>query len=206
MDVLFFYTLICLTLLSSFLVIYSKNPVHSALWLIFSFLNASGIMILLGAEYIAMILIIVYVGAVVIMCLFVIMTLNIKFIPKKISLSKSIFFSLIFFSILCLFLLNKPRVSSEYYKGVNLITSNISHYYNNFTAHNIGKMLYTQFFLEFQIAGIILLISIVVAIFLSLRSNSGTKGQDMLSQIAVKKKDRLELVDIDKKSGVIYHD
>ncbi|AAU04233.1 NADH-quinone oxidoreductase subunit J [Rickettsia typhi] len=179
---IFFYLFTTLIIISSLCVVLSKNSVYSVLWLIFTFINAAGLMILLGAEFLAMLLIVIYVGAVAVLFLFVIMMLDINFnqaITKlRENLSLSIFITLIMFVDLVI--------------TVILSTKNINHSSNiSFAIANnisntkaIGSVLYTDFMLPFQMAGLILFVAMISCITLTLKKRERVKYQDIRKQLS----------------------
>ena len=196
------YSLMAIILILSILVISCRNPVHSVLFLIFTFFCAAGMMILLEAEYIAMTTIIVYVGAVVILFLFVVMMLDIDTKSLKTSMTKvkpyAIFSVLVF---LCMFIyaLYKSKVSydiigGDHGKNLKLFDNSLRY---------IGAKLYTDYIFEFQVAGFILFLAMIGSITLILRkSKNNVKKQDVIEQVMRNKEDSLELVDVESRSGV----
>ena len=196
------YSIMTIILILSVLVISCRNPVHSVLFLIFTFFCAAGMMILLEAEYIAMTTIIVYVGAVVILFLFVVMMLDVDTKSLKTSMIKvkpyAIFSVLVF---LCIFIyaLYKSKISYNiiginHGKNLNLFENSLRY---------IGTKLYTDYIFEFQVAGIILFLAMIGSITLILRkSKTNVKKQDVMEQIMRSKEDSLELVDVKSRSGV----
>jgi NADH-quinone oxidoreductase subunit J len=184
---LFFYLFAILIIISSVMVIISKNAVHSVLWLIFAFCNGSGLMLLLGAEFLAMMLIIIYVGAVAILFLFVVMMLDLHVAEPIFNRKRNIFFGIIiamimFSDLVLIILLSTKSIdldqnSSSFYK----IPSNI----DNVTA--IGNVLYTDFILPFQTAGLILFVAMIACITLTISPKIGIKRQNSAKQLAKNK-------------------
>ena len=160
------------------MVITSKNPVHSVLFLILCFFNTSILFILLKAEFLAMVLLIVYVGAVAVLFLFVVMMLDINISRFRESFSRylpiGLFVGLVIFFELILIIR-----SSEFF---STITSNDNTTFLENTLE-IGKVLYTDYFLLFQLSGIILLVAMIGAILLTLRKREGVKKQNIYQQI-----------------------
>ncbi|MFQ3306772.1 MAG: NADH-quinone oxidoreductase subunit J [Candidatus Midichloriaceae bacterium] len=192
------YFLEALILLSSVLVILKKNPVHSVLFLMFAFFCSSGIMVIFGAEYVAMILIIVYVGAVVILFLFVVMMLDIdvKELNKQNKLSiVSVILSLIFIAIIA-YAASKSAIFAEFKVNCcNEMPVNV--------VKSIGKVLYTDYILEFQLIGLTLFLVMIGVISLVHEESKKTlKRQNITSQILRKKSDSVKLVDVKFGEGV----
>ena len=169
------------TISSAVCVIFASSSVHSVLWLILSFISAAGLFILLNAEFLAMLLVVVYVGAVAVLFLFVVMMLNAD--PKK---TKTKFSNFVPVGILTAFVIFLElgvvfggwRFSEELY--INSAPSNLIIDDNTVS---LGNILYTNYFLPFQIAGIILLVAMIGAIILTLSKRDGVKRQDVLDQI-----------------------
>ena len=184
------------------MVITSRNPVHSVLWLIFTFCNASGLMVLMGAEFIAMMLIIIYVGAVAVLFLFVVMMLDIKFSEMKAIVSAN--FSLAFIIAALLFI----DLTVIILLGTKIITPDIAS--NNIFAitdeignsYHIGNLLYTDFILPFQTAGVILFLAMVASIALTMRLRPGVKRQNVAMQMARNKENSLSLAKVETGKGV----
>ncbi|ADE30354.1 NADH:ubiquinone oxidoreductase subunit J [Rickettsia prowazekii str. GvV257] len=179
---IFFYLFTTLIIISSLCVVLSKNSVYSVLWLIFTFINGSGLMILLGAEFLAMLLIVIYVGAVAVLFLFVIMMLDINFnqaITKlRENLSLSIFITLIMFADLVITIILSTK-NINYSSNISFaIANNISN------TKAIGNVLYTEFMLPFQIAGLILFVAMISCITLTLKKRDRIKHQDIRKQLS----------------------
>ncbi len=190
--IFFFYLFAILALVGSAGVITSRNPVHAVLWLIFVFCNTSGLFILLGAEFLAFILIIVYAGAVAILFLFVIMMIEIKFsnftvVNKYIAFNTPV--ALIIAFILISDLSIVIFVSFQNYKStfVNNSISNVN---------LLGRVLYTDYILPFQLAGVILFIAMVGCIVLTLRKRLGVKRQNHLTQIERSRDTSIKIVKV----------
>lgn len=190
--VIFFYLFATLIIISSFLVVFSKNPVYSVLWLIFAFCNGSGLMILLGAEFLAMMLIVIYVGAVAVLFLFVIMMLDMHFAEAIIQTKKNLLLSsivalIMFVDLVLIILLGTKNIHFEPNTSL-VIAANISN------AHAIGRVLYTDFILPFQTAGIILFVAMISCITLTMRRRSGVKRQDINMQNSKNKANSIVMV------------
>ncbi|AFC70314.1 NADH:ubiquinone oxidoreductase subunit J [Rickettsia amblyommatis] len=178
---IFFYLFATLITISSLCVVLSKNSVYSVLWLIFAFINGAGLMILLGAEFLAMMLIVIYVGAVAVLFLFVIMMLDMHFnktiTQLKENLALSIFIALIMFADLVIIILLGTK-NINFNSNVSFaITNNISN------TKAIGSILYTDFMLPFQMAGLILFVAMIACITLTLKKREGVKRQDISKQL-----------------------
>ena len=196
---IFFYLFALLIITSSLMVVLSNNPVYSVLWLIFAFCNGSGLMILLGAEFLAMMLIVIYVGAVAVLFLFIIMMLNIQLTETIRELKKNILIS----SIIALIML-ADLVLIICLGTKNIVLSNIdlpiaSQITNT---HAIGRVLYTDFILPFQTAGLILFVAMISCITLTIRHRSGVKRQDVSEQNAKNKENAILMVTPDIGKGV----
>ncbi|AFB31261.1 MULTISPECIES: NADH-quinone oxidoreductase subunit J [spotted fever group] len=178
---IFFYLFATLITISSLCVVLSKNSVYSVLWLIFAFINGAGLMILLGAEFLAMMLIVIYVGAVAVLFLFVIMMLDMHFnktiTQLKENLALSILIALIMFADLVIIILLGTK-NINFNSNVSFaITNNISN------TKAIGGVLYTDFMLPFQMAGLILFVAMIACITLTLKKREGVKRQDISKQL-----------------------
>ena len=174
---IFFYLFATLITISSLCVVLNKNSVYSVLWLIFAFINGAGLMILLGAEFLAMMLIVIYVGAVAVLFLFVIMMLDMHFNKTikqlKANLALSIFIALIMFADLVIIILLGTK-NINFNSNVSFaITNNISN------TKAIGGVFYTDFMLPFQMAGLILFVAMIACITLTLKKREGVKRQDI---------------------------
>ena len=190
---LFFYFFSILSIISSFFVIISRNPVHSILSLILVFFNSAALLILLGAEFLAMLFVIVYVGAVAVLFLFVIMMLNIKTSNLSISMYRyfpiSILFGSVFFSeLFVIFYFDLVSIDTN---SIVSITNFNSGYFNSwsnsvYSLNNVfvlGQLLYTYFSYLFIISGIILLVSMIGAISLTLHRRNDIKRQYIYKQV-----------------------
>ncbi len=191
---LFFYLFALMTVASSLMVIIARNPVHAVLFLILSFFNAAGLLVLMGAELIAMLLIIVYVGAVAVLFLFVVMMLDVNFQALREGFNRHLPLALIIGGILLVELIivfSSPETTI----GVQPIHASRSN-----TAL-IGDVLYTDYVYVFQLAGLILLVSMIGAITLTMRQREGVKRQSIATQNARTPDDSVTLVDV--KSGTV---
>ena len=202
---IFFYIFSIIAIFSAIMVTVSRNTVHSVFFLILDFISISCLFIMIGAEFIGMIMLIVYVGAVAVLFLFVVMMLNVSqqknewlsgeknsnHIPIGLLISAIIFFELI---IVAGGWKYKPELLGSFNSlGINLSTSN---------THQIGNVLYTDYIYLFQLSGMILLVAMVGAIVLTFRKREGIKRQSYFRQISRDRKDGVELVNVKSKKGV----
>jgi NADH-quinone oxidoreductase subunit J len=196
------YFSMAMILLASLMVISSRNPIYSVLFLILTFFCSSGLMVMLEAEYIAMIIIIVYVGAVVILFLFVIMMLDVSNSDFKTSSTKTmpyVVLSAMIFLAVFIYALYKSKVNFE---AITLLNNKDAELFEN-SLRYIGTRLYTEYILEFQIAGVILFLAMIGSITLVHRkSNRLVKKQNITDQIMRSKKESIDLVDVKSRSGV----
>lgn len=188
---IFFYLFALLIIISSFMVVLSHNPVYSVLWLIFSFCNGSGLMILLGAEFLAMMLIVIYVGAVAVLFLFVIMMLDIRLTESIYQLKKNILVSSV---VAMVMLADLVLIICLGTKAIVLDNTNYPIVSGITNTHSIGRVLYTDFILPFQTAGLILFVAMISCITLTLRHRSGVKRQNISEQVAKNKENSILMV------------
>ena len=201
---IFFYTFSLIAIFSAIMVIASKNTVHSVFFLILDFISISCLFIMIGAEFLGMIMLIVYVGAVAVLFLFVVMMLNVAqqknqwfvstsdntHIPIGLLISVVIFLELIIV------------VGGWKYKPDLLSSVSIVINQNITNTHSIGNILYTDYIHLFQLSGMILLVAMIGAIVLTYRKRSGIKRQSYLSQISREKSESVSLVDVKSNQGV----
>jgi len=170
-SILAFYLFATLTIASALAVVFARNPVHSVLWLIVAFFNAAGLMLLLGAEFIAMLVVIVYVGAVAVLFLFVVMMLDIDFASLRRGFTRNLPFGII----IALVLLAEVVVAVSAWKagptlsGREIPPAKIP----NIVA--LGQLLYSRYLFAFELAGLILLVAMIGAIVLTHRSRGDTR-------------------------------
>ena len=202
---IFFYIFSIIAIFSAIMVTVSRNTVHSVFFLILDFITISCLFIMIGAEFIGMIMLIVYVGAVAVLFLFVVMMLNVsqqkntwlsgeknsKHIPIGLLISTIIFFELV---IVAGGWKYKPELLKTFSSiGVDLNSTN---------THEIGKVLYTDYIHLFQLSGMILLVAMIGAIVLTFRQREGIKRQSYFKQISRERKESVELVEVEKNKGV----
>ncbi|WP_300518218.1 NADH-quinone oxidoreductase subunit J [Aliiroseovarius sp.] len=197
-----FYILAITTVASGFCTVVSKNPVHSVLWLIASFLGAAGLFVLLGAEFLAMLLIIVYVGAVAVLFLFVVMMLDVDFAELKAGMAQSVPLALLIGVILLLQLgsvIGVWQFSDGAEAARAAITPAIEETHNTMA---LGQVLYTDYILLFQLAGLILLVAMIGAIVLTLRHRTNVKRQNVVAQMHRDPAQALEMLDVKPGQGL----
>ena len=194
-----FYMFSLVIIASSIMVIFSTNPVHSVLFLILAFLNSAGLFVLLGAEFLAMILVIVYVGAVAVLFMFVVMMLNINFSAMRAGVLQYLptggMIGLVLLAEL-VFVISAWQADST---GIEVVSEVELTAVTNTRA--LGDLLYTKYFYLFQVAGIILLVAMVGAIVLTLREREGVRRQRIAQQIGRKREDSVEIKKITPRSG-----
>jgi NADH-quinone oxidoreductase subunit J len=179
---LFFYLFAFVTVASAFMVISSRNPVHAVLFLILAFFNAAGLFLLLGAEFLAMILIVVYVGAVAVLFLFVVMMLDVDFAELRQGFLQ---YMPVGFLIGAILLIEMMIVLGAWAIDPTLTAKPVSPIPTDVTnIEAIGQVLYTKYIFFFQLAGMILLVAMVGAIVLTLRHKEGVKRQSIEAQNA----------------------
>ena len=202
---IFFYIFSIIAILSAIMVTVSKNTVHSVFFLILDFVSISCLFIMIGAEFVGMIMLIVYVGAVAVLFLFVVMMLNVSLqknewfaaergsshIPVGIIVSIIIFFELIIVVGGWKF---KPNLNPDSL-DLNFISEKTN-------THSIGEVLYTDYIHLFQLSGMILLVAMIGAIVLTFRKRSGIKKQSYFKQVSRERSDGVELIDVEKNKGV----
>ena len=183
-QALAFYLFASLVVLSGAMTITAKNPVHSVLWLILAFFNAAGLMILVGAEFIAMLLVIVYVGAVAVLFLFVVMMLDIDFATLRAGFIKNfplgVAIALVLLAELVLGL-GATRAGAMKLGVADAATAPLAGASN---IEAIGTLLYTRYLFLFEASGLILLVAMIGAIVLTHRQRTGVRGQNIFRQIA----------------------
>ena len=166
-----FYLFATLTIASALAVIFARNPVHSVLWLIVSFFNAAGLMLLLGAEFIAMLVVIVYVGAVAVLFLFVVMMLDIDFASLRSGFTRNLPFGII----IALVLLIEIVIAVSAWKAGPVLSGRDIPAAATPNIVALGQLLYSRYLFAFELAGLILLVAMVGAIVLTLRSRGDTR-------------------------------
>ena len=176
-----FYLFATVTIASAVLVIFARNPVHSVLWLILAFFNAAGLMLLTGAEFIAMLLVIVYVGAVAVLFLFVVMMLDVDFSSLRSGFSRNLPFGLL----IALVLLAEIVIAVGARQAGPVLARSAAAPAANVVPNieALGTALYTRYLIPFELAGLILLVAMIGAIVLTHRSRGDVRGQNANRQI-----------------------
>jgi NADH-quinone oxidoreductase subunit J len=195
-----FYVLAAIAIVSAFAVIAARNPVHSVLFLILTFFTSAGLFVLLGAEFLAMLLVVVYVGAVAVLFLFVVMMLDVDFAELKQGfLSYMPIGALIAFALLAELALVASAATSTNGAPIALAPEQASEVTN---AEAIGRVLYTDYLLVFQMAGLVLFVAMVGAIVLTLRHRVGVRKQDIAAQVGRRRSEAVELKDVRPGQGL----
>ncbi len=194
-----FYLFAITTLGGGLMTVVSRNPVHSVLWLILSFLSSAGLFILLGAEFVAMLLIIVYVGAVAVLFLFVVMMLDVDFAELKAEMARYLPLALLIGLVIIMQLVIAFGVWEIDAGAATRSAAPITEIENT---RAIGLLLYDRFFLLFQIAGLILLVAMIGAIVLTLRHRVDVKRQDPLAQMFRDPAKAIEMRDLKSGQGL----
>ena len=205
---IFFYIFSIIAVISAIMVTVSKNTVHSVFFLILDFISISCLFIMIGAEFLGMMMLIVYVGAVAVLFLFVVMMLNVAqqknqwflstdssgHIPIGLIISTIIFFELIIV------------VGGWKYKPEFMDNGNSKYNETISNTHSLGQVLYTDYIHVFQISGMILLVAMIGAIVLTFRKREGVKKQSYINQISRERSDGVEVLDVETNKGVKIDD
>lgn len=205
---IFFYIFSSIAIISAIMVTVSRNTVHSVFFLILDFISISCLFIMIGAEFLGMIMLIVYVGAVAVLFLFVVMMLNVAqqknqwflsaessgHIPVGLIISTIIFFELIIV------------IGGWQYKPELFDSAKISATETISNTHSLGQILYTDYIHVFQISGMILLVAMIGAIVLTFRQREGVKKQNYIKQISRERSEGVQVLDVQSKKGVRVDD
>ena len=200
MTVFAFYLFAISTITGGLFTVISRNPVHSVLWLILSFLSSAGLFVLLGAEFVAMLLVIVYVGAVAVLFLFVVMMLDVDFAELKAEMSKYLPLALL----IGIVILMQFTIAFGEWQASDA-AAGLAAQATPEGRHNteaLGLILYDDYFLLFQLAGLILFVAMIGAIVLTLRHRSDVKRQDVLAQMYRDPATAMELHDVKPGQGL----
>ena len=197
--ILAFYLFATLTIASAVAVIFARNPVHSVLWLIVAFFNAAGLMLLVGAEFIAMLLVIVYVGAVAVLFLFVVMMLDIDFASLRSGFTRNLPFGIIIAFVL---LAEMVLAVSAWSAGPTLSGRDIAETPDVPNIVALGQLLYSRYLFPFEIAGLILLVAMVGAIVLTHRRRKDTRPQNVSKQNRRRPRDAVRITHPEVGEGV----
>jgi len=195
-----FYIFASLMVLSAMVVVTAKHPVYAVLFLILCFFNSAGLFVLLGAEFIAMLMVIVYVGAVAVLFLFVVMMLNVDFARLKAGFMRyvplGILLALIMLGELVLVLKSSLETSVTHVASQFPITQDVTN------TEALGRILYTDYVFIFQISGVILLVAMIGAIVLTLRQREGVRKQNITKQVSRKRREGVTVVKVETGKGV----
>lgn len=186
-----FYILATILVFAAVRVVTVRNPVHAALHLVLAFFTCAGLWILLEAEFLAITLVLVYVGAVMVLFLFVVMMLDVNVSPLKEGFMKYLPVGLTVFALI---LIEMWLVVGVQNFGSDVVAIPARHAEGYSNTRELGSVLYTDYVYPFEIAAVILLVAIIAAITLTLRKRPGTRYQNPVEQVAVKSKDRVRLV------------
>ena len=206
---IFFYIFSTIAIISAIMVTASKNTVHSVFFLILDFISISCLFIMIGAEFLGMIMLIVYVGAVAVLFLFVVMMLNVaqqknqwflssqssRHIPMGLIISTIIFFELII-------VIGGWKYKPELFENINSKSS----FEGVSNTHSLGQILYTDYIHVFQISGMILLVAMIGAIVLTFRQREGVKKQNYIKQISRERSEGVEVLEVQSNKGVKIDD
>ena len=204
----FFYFFSTIAIISAIMVTVSKNTVHSVFFLILDFISISCLFIMIGAEFLGMIMLIVYVGAVAVLFLFIVMMLNVsqqknqwflstsssKHIPLGLIISTIIFFELII-------VIGGWKYKPDLFENLNLTTPN-----SMSNTHLLGQIIYTDYIHIFQISGMILLVAMIGAIVLTFRQREGVKKQNYIKQISRERSEGVQVLEVETNKGVSVDD
>ena len=205
---IFFYIFSSIAIISAIMVTVSKNTVHSVFFLILDFISISCLFIMIGAEFLGMIMLIVYVGAVAVLFLFVVMMLNVAqqknqwflseessgHIPVGLIISTIIFFELII-------VIGGWKYKPEFFDKIKISSAETVS-----NTHSLGQILYTDYIHVFQISGMILLVAMIGAIVLTFRQREGVKRQDYIKQISRERSEGVQVLDVQSNKGVNVDD
>ena len=206
---IFFYTFSFIAVISAIMVTASKNTVHSVFFLILDFISISCLFIMIGAEFLGMIMLIVYVGAVAVLFLFVVMMLNVAQQKNQWFLSSqssrhipigSIISTIIFFELIIV--IGGWKYKPELFENINSTSS----FEGVSNTHSLGEILYTDYIHVFQISGMILLVAMIGAIVLTFRQREGVKKQNYIKQISRERSEGVEVLEVQSNQGVKIDD
>jgi NADH-quinone oxidoreductase subunit J len=190
-ETILFYFFATLTVLAALRVITASNPLHAVLFLVLAFVSSAGIWLLLEAEFLAITLVLVYVGAVMVLFLFVVMMLDINIEQMRVGFWRWLPVGLLLAGLIV--------VQMVWVLGAKEISSGmapIKHAADYSNTKELGRLIYTDYVYPFELAAVLLLVAMIAAIALTLRKRRGTKRQDIGEQIKVKKQDRLRVVQV----------
>lgn len=197
-----FYLFAVTVVTAGLFVVVSRNPVHSVLWLILAFLSSAGLFVLLGAEFVAMLMIIVYVGAVAVLFLFVVMMLDVNFAELRGEMAKFVPLAALIGVILLMELALVFGTWTEAENATALRDAVTPALDDTQNTAALGQLIYTKYIYLFQAAGLILLVAMIGAIVLTLRHRPNIKRQNVLSQIYRDPAEQMELKDVKRGQGL----
>ena len=197
LTVIAFYILATMAVTAAFMVVAARNPVHSVMFLILTFFSAAGLFVLMGAEFLALLLVMVYVGAVAVLFLFVVMMLDVDFVEMKQGFLQYLPVGALVALVL---LAEMVLVGAAYYSGDATGVAPRTDGLSNMEA--IGRVLYTDYAFFFEATGIVLLVAMIGAIVLTLRTREGVPNQDIAAQVARSRESGVEHIDIGPVAGV----
>jgi NADH-quinone oxidoreductase subunit J len=192
-----FYILAFTAIAAAFMVVASRNPVHSVMFLILTFFSAAGLFILMGAEFLALLLVMVYVGAVAVLFLFVVMMLDVDFVELK---QGFLSYAPMGGIVAAILFAEMTLVGAVYFMGEAKTVVPTDPETSNLEA--FGEVLYTEYAGAFEAAGLILLVALIGAVVLTLRTRTGVRTQNAMDQIARTREEGVELVDIQPGQGL----
>jgi NADH-quinone oxidoreductase subunit J len=197
-NAIFFYLFATITIASAVMVITARNPVHSVLFLILAFVNAAGLFVLLGAEFLAMILIVVYVGAVAVLFLFVVMMLDVDFTELRHGILNYLPIGALIGAVLLaeLLLVVGGWVIAPAARQTVVAAANVTN------TEALGLVLYTKYIYFFEASGVILLVSMIGAIVMTLQHKPDVRRQNIAEQVARRRADAIEMVDVKPGQGL----
>jgi len=201
-NAIFFYLLAGTCVASAVMVVTARNPVHSVLFLILAFVNAAGLFVLLGAEFLAMILIVVYVGAVAVLFLFVVMMLDVDFAEMRQGLLNYLPVGALVGAVLLVELLIVVGAWAIGPDVAKAVTSPIPPFGDISNTQALGLVLYTRYVYFFEAAGIILLVAMIGAIVMTLQHKPGVKRQSIAEQVARRRSTAIEVVKVKSGQGL----
>jgi NADH-quinone oxidoreductase subunit J len=193
-QTLAFYLFAVISVIAGAMVISARNPVHSVLFLILAFFSSAGLFVLMGAEFLAMILVVVYVGAVAVLFLFVVMMLDINVEELRKGFTRYLPLGV---AVALVVVVEIGHVIWFKAQGLQFMTTPQGQPADYSNTKELGRVLYTEHVYAFEIASVILLLAIVAAITLTMRKRPGLKVQDIAKQVAVRREDRVRIVKVE---------
>ena len=193
-----FWVFALILVFAAFRVITVRNPVHAALHLVLAFFTSAGLWMLMEAEFLAITLVLVYVGAVMVLFLFVVMMLDINVSPLK---EGFISYLPVGATVAGLIIFEMAMLVGSRHFGLDQVAAPVARAADYSNTRELGSVLYTQYVYPFEIAAVILLVAIIAAITLTMRRREGTKHQDPAKQVQVKRNDRLKIIKMDAEKG-----